>query len=169
MTARVRGWRGGLRRAGASAPGGGTRLLAWLLVLGGWAPLATAAPVPQLTRIADTNTTIPGGGGAAFNDFEAPVIEDSIVAFWSWDGIGLVEGVYYGNDAASVQALVDRSTQIPGRPETFGIIAGINNGGGPSIDGRQACTVRKVAATSNGRRPALAKAACRGCTTKGME
>lgn len=98
---------------------------------------AQAVPVPPLTKIADTNTLVPGGSGGSFTTLEAPVIENSIVAFGGENTDMGEQGVYYGNDELSLQALVDRNTLLPGSSETFGLIAGLNGGGGPSISGLQ--------------------------------
>ena len=82
-----------------------------------------------LTKVADTNTAIPGGSGN-FTEFElAPLISGSNVVF-SARGSGDQRGIYLF-DGSAIRAVADRNMAIPGGAgtfETFGppVISGSN-------------------------------------------
>jgi hypothetical protein len=71
-----------------------------------------------LTRIADTTTPVPGGGGPFSNSFDSPVIDSAKVAFignWTHP-----VGIYLHDlDTGAQSRVVDESTPLPGRTETF--------------------------------------------------
>ncbi len=68
----------------------------------------------NFTKIADTDTLVPGGTGT-FSEFEGPpVISGSNVAFPGSDSLTF-DGLYL-HDGGTLSAVADRTTAIPGEP-----------------------------------------------------
>jgi hypothetical protein len=101
------------------------------------AVLATAvvSAQPVFTRVADSSTAIPNGGGA-FNTFFQPTVSGTTVAFHGYravSGLGVPdEGVYSWTVAAGTLAIVaDKSTPVPGGTGNF---LNFGYGGGVRVD-----------------------------------
>ena len=136
-----------------------TRILLWSLVfplalsfwLSGTAPTAHAAYT--FTKVADTDTPIPGGiGNFAFFQGNGPALDQGVVVFIGFDS-DRQTGVYQWVDGA-LSVVADTNTIVPGKSETFGGFGpwpSVDNGvigvpGGVRISG----VGRDVLATSSG-------------------
>jgi hypothetical protein len=107
------------------------------LLLSVWLPAPATAAIIDFERIVDTNTAIPGGGGATFTRLSDPALDNGTVAFNGDNVPGSLGGVYVVNGTISVIAdktdVIPQGTDIgsgvPGNFTSFGLRRT------PSIDG----------------------------------
>ncbi len=100
--------------------------LAAVLTLAAWAEDALAQSC-TFTKVADTNTPIPGGTGT-FEGFGDPSLDGGKVAFAGKTANEIIHGIYT-NVSGSLVRVADANTPIPDGTGTFRLL------GDPSLDG----------------------------------